>query len=94
MTLSSVIVRQELESFGCLRFEATLHGFELLGDHERTVRSDGLRGMGAPIVWRLTHGGGISGESDRVWWLEQKTGQDKSEKVTTRRGLRRLLRRP
>ncbi len=89
MTLSSAVVRQELEVFGCVKFEATLHGFEFLA---YASREDGMPGAGPLVTWRLTHGGGISGESDRVWWLEQKTGQDKSEKVTTRRGLRRILR--
>ncbi len=93
--LSSESVRHELTAFGCVKFEVTLHGFELLGDHERVVGTDGCPAIGKHIVWRLTHGGGISGEGDRVWWLERKDGQpheNQSKKVTTRRDLRRLLR--
>lgn len=95
MTLSPEIVRKELEAFNCFRFTATPYGFDLHGSFERVTGTDGRPTIGKPVTWRLTHGGGISGESTRVWWIERKDGpphENQSRKVTTKRDLRKIVR--
>lgn len=78
MSLSREIVRRELEAVGTFYFVPTLHGFEI----PRLAAAD---------TWRLVHGGGISGDGDRVWWFERKSGPDKSRVVRTRAELRRII---
>lgn len=56
-----------------------LHGFDLDPPQEL--------GRG----FRLQHGGGIAGNGC-VWWIWRKDGSDGSDRVSTRSGLRRILR--
>ena len=83
--LSRTIVRSLLDELG-IKAESSLHGFEI----ERHVNENGFDHMER---WRLQHGGGISGNSVRIWWLVEVVGSKPptGPSATTRSALRRLL---
>lgn len=78
MKLNRQVVRKLLDDWE-LPAESSLHGFELF-------RPNGEH-------WRLQHGGGISGDGDRVWWMCCVQGSDPpvGDKAVNLAGLKRLL---
>lgn len=91
MALSTKVVHEILSAFGCFWFAHDGYGFRLWRTECRPF-GGGPTPPPPPHEWRLSRGGGISGEGDRVWWLERNDGSEKSEKVTTRKDLRRIVR--